>query len=226
MLACLTGNMPRAAAGGEPARVSHPGRVGCHLRLDDECCAFGLSHRWCAMTDVMPFHSTSRLAELRRLFDRMYPILVRFLYKRVWDTDVAEDIAQEAFVRLLDERPDKPDAWLFTVADNLAKNAVRDDKRRTQRLTLIAGSPAPPPSETDRVLLRTESVREVRHALDALSERDRTLLLLREDGVSYKELARIVGVKASSVAPLLARARQRFLTSIEVSEHHDQTTAS
>ena len=38
------------------------------------------------------------------------------VYQRVWDVDQAEDIVQEAFVRLLDEQPDKPEAWLFTVA--------------------------------------------------------------------------------------------------------------
>ena len=146
---------------------------------------------------------------LRELFDQLYPVLVRFLYKRVWDVDQAEDLAQEAFVRLLDARPPKPEAWLFTVAGNLAKNALRGDQRRSHRLTLLAVASADDAVVgPDRVMVRDETALEVRRVLDALSERDRTLLLLHEDGVPYKELARIVGVNATSIAPLLARARQ------------------
>jgi RNA polymerase sigma factor (sigma-70 family) len=133
----------------------------------------------------------------------------------VWDADQAEDIAQEAFVRLLDERPDNPEAWLFTVAGNLAKNAVRGELRQTKRLTLIAGGDADRvASGADRMTLQHETARQVGSALDTLSDRDRTLLLLHHDGVAYKELATLVGVKASSVAPLLARARRRFLKSM------------
>jgi RNA polymerase sigma-70 factor, ECF subfamily len=155
------------------------------------------------------------LVELRQLFERMYPVLVRFLYRRVWDVDQAEDLAQEAFVRLLDEQPPKPEAWLFTVAGNLAKNAVRGDHRRSHRLSLIAAEAADGESiGADRVMVREETARHVREVLDTLSERDRTLLLLHQDGVPYKELAQVIGVKPSSVAPLLARARQRFLRAI------------
>lgn len=142
-------------------------------------------------------------------------MLVRFLYRRVWDLDEAEDLAQEAFVRLLDARPDKPEAWLFTVAGNLAKNAARGESRRRQRLSLIAGAPADDPSpDADQTMLRQEAAGQVRRALEGLSERDRTLLVLHADGMAYKGLAEIVHVKPSSIAPLLARARRRFLRSM------------
>jgi RNA polymerase sigma factor (sigma-70 family) len=151
---------------------------------------------------------------------------VRFIYKRVWDADQAEDIAQEAFVRLLDERPDNPEAWLFTVAGNLAKNAVRGEVRQTKRLTLIAGGDSDRvASGADRMTLEHETARQVGSALDTLSERDRTLLLLHHDGVAYKDLATVVGVKASSVAPLLARARRRFLKSMPVDGAFDERPA-
>jgi RNA polymerase sigma-70 factor (ECF subfamily) len=157
----------------------------------------------------------------------LYPVLVRFLYKRVWDVDQAEDLAQEAFVRLLDACPPKPEAWLFTVAGNLAKNALRGDQRRSHRLTLLAGASADDAVVgPDRVMVRDETALAVRRVLDALSERDRTLLLLHEDGVPYKELARIVGVNATSIAPLLARARQRFLRSMTTSTRDDAETAA
>jgi RNA polymerase sigma-70 factor, ECF subfamily len=162
---------------------------------------------------------------VRQLFDRVYPILVRFIHRRVHDLDLAEDIAQESFVRLLNERPDKPQAWLFTVAGNLAKNALRGEYRRSQRLSVIAGDAAGQvASETDHLVLQHETDDQVRTTLESLSNRDRTLLLLHHDGLTYKELAEIIGVKPSSIAPLLGRARQRFLKSIALLQSHRQST--
>ena len=47
---------------------------------------------------------------IRRLFERHYPSLVWYLHGRLGDRDLAEDLAQEAFVRLLDKPPRAPDA--------------------------------------------------------------------------------------------------------------------
>lgn len=149
---------------------------------------------------------------LRSLFDQTYPALVRFLYRRLGDQDLAEDLAQEAFVRLLKEQPDRPEAWLFTVADNLARDVGRGTVRRARRLSLLASeSETGVAAEGDRAVVQAETVTEVREALGQLSERDQTLLLLHQEGMAYRQLAATIGVKSSSVAPLLARARDRFL---------------
>ncbi|MBI4513121.1 MAG: hypothetical protein HY702_03335 [Gemmatimonadetes bacterium] len=58
------------------------------------------------------------------------PPLVRFLYRRLGDRDQAEELAQEAFVRLIERRPRGPRAWLYAVAANLARDAARADVRR------------------------------------------------------------------------------------------------
>ena len=50
----------------------------------------------------------------------------------------------------------------------------------------------------------------VRRALDGLAPRDRELLLMREEGFSYREIGGAVGVSASSVGTLIARAQKRF----------------
>jgi RNA polymerase sigma-70 factor (ECF subfamily) len=59
---------------------------------------------------------------------------------------------------------------------------------------------------------RGQEVASVRRALDALGPRDRELLLMREEGFSYREIAEAVGVSATSVGTLLARAQKRFTT--------------
>jgi RNA polymerase sigma-70 factor (ECF subfamily) len=152
-----------------------------------------------------------------RQFERDYPSLVRFLYRRLGDRDQAEDLAQEAFIRLLQRKPDNPRAYLFATALNLARDAIRGEARRSRNLQVLAeeGLEAVEPSPESRVV-RAETAQEVRAALSQLSERDHTLLLLWEEGFSYKDIAALIGVSPTSVGPLLARAQKRFL------KHYDR----
>ena len=68
---------------------------------------------------------------------RTYTAVVRFLYRKVWDAERAEDLAQEVFVRALAHRPEKPRAWVFAVAANLARDEARAAIRRKRHLTLL-----------------------------------------------------------------------------------------
>ncbi len=167
------------------------------------------------------------MSSLKRLFDECYPGLVRFLYRRLGDRDLAEDLAQEAFIRLLREDPERPEGWLFVVAANLARDAYRRDSRRARRLELLAGqaqAEADASPALDHEVLRDETVAEVRRGLECLTERDRTLLPLYEEGLAYRELAAAIGVKETSVAPLLARARQRLLRHLKGGSHAPSVT--
>lgn len=145
------------------------------------------------------------------VFREHHPALYRYLYRLTGDEDVSEELAQEAFVRLLDNQvpEEKAESWLFTVATNL----VRDRSRtRNRRLRLLEAEDYRPeePERPDEVTERRERIRAARAALEQLSERDRKLLLLREEGFQYAEIAEIVGVATSSVGTLLARAMRRF----------------
>ena len=150
---------------------------------------------------------------VRAFFDQWYPALVRSLRARVGDADLAEDIAQEAFVRLLDHGPRDPRAWLFAVAANL----VRDHSRRlrgreSHRLALVRDADLRAPADDPgAALVRAEEVEGVRAALAGLTERDRTLLMLHHGGFSYAEVAARIGVAPSSVGPLVTRAQRRFV---------------
>lgn len=152
-------------------------------------------------------------AEIDALFAAHYPRLRRYLERSCGDSAIAEDAAQEAFVRLIDRGtlPADPVAWLITVASNL----VRDEQRRTtRRIRLIGTAPteAHPATTADPAdeAVRGDERRVVREALDRLTHRDRQLLLLRHSGFSYGEIAAALEMPATSVGTTLARANNAF----------------
>lgn len=145
------------------------------------------------------------------LFQRLYPSLFRYLHRLTGDPDVAEDIAQEAFVRLLSQN--LPDAearpWLFAVAMNLVRDRARKTERRQRLLSAVPTGPTPDP-RPDEVTERREQIEAVQSALARIAPRDKQLLLMREEGFTYEEMARAVGVAPSSIGTLIARALRRF----------------
>jgi RNA polymerase sigma-70 factor (ECF subfamily) len=144
-------------------------------------------------------------------FRRMYPSLHRYIQRMTGDPDAADDIAQEAFVRLLSRNMPEDEArlWLFTVATNLFRDSARTYKRRERLLSAVpiaVGSlPAP-----DEPVERAQEIERVRAALDRLTPRERQMLLMREEGFRYEEIAGVTAVAPGSVGTLLARALRRF----------------
>lgn len=130
------------------------------------------------------------------------------------DPHEAENAAQEAVARLLGQGTGtvkNPGAWLRQVVSRLAYDALRRG-RRTVDLppsdTQLATTQDTPPDPA-QVLVEHEQARLVRAALDRLPPRDRLILLLRAEGLSYKDIARAVGCRPGSVGTLLARAERR-----------------
>lgn len=143
-----------------------------------------------------------------------YQDVVRFLYRKVWDADRAQDLAQESFVRALDHHPENPRAWIFTVASNLARDEARSGIRRRRHLALLRDEPAVRPAQApppDRAVEDTERRDALRRALETLSERDRETLLLWDAGLDYAEIAAQTGIAVGSVGTTLARARRRLV---------------
>src|SRR5438874_1940851 len=135
--------------------------------------------------------------ELEQLYQTTYTAVVRFLYRKVWDAERAEDLAQEVFVRALAHRPDKPRAWVFAVAANLARDEARAAMRRKRHLTLLKGDPVAQPTvepAADDTVEHDEQVASVHEALNALTPRDREILLLWDAGLSYPEIAEQTGL--------------------------------
>lgn len=146
--------------------------------------------------------------------------LFRYVNRLVGDSDLASDVVQESFVRLLDNPlpDDEVRRWLFTVATNL----VRDDARmRTRRQRLLTNKyttsdlSSDPEIQPDAGAVRSERIAAVRAALAQLSDRDRQMLLMREEGFRYSEIAKVIDVAPGSVGTLLARALRRFAAAVD-----------
>lgn len=150
-------------------------------------------------------------------FDEHYPELVRYCQRLTSDRDVAEDIAQESLLRLFTHEivgsAQGVRAWLFKTATHLVRDRYRVEANRRRLLEIHPVRPNEPES-AERSLERGESQAKARAALDALKPRDREILLMRYSGFSYTEIAEAVGVAATSVGTLLARAERRFAEAV------------
>ncbi|MBI3405539.1 MAG: sigma-70 family RNA polymerase sigma factor [Acidobacteria bacterium] len=150
--------------------------------------------------------------------------VIHFLGRMVRDAALAEDLAQEVFLRVYRARGKyKPSAkfttWLFRIATNLALNSVRDERHRQRDLSIdepaIAddGGEAPAldvPSREPHVLdklLARQRARHIQRAILALPEKQRVAVLLHKyQEMDYDEIARVLDCSESALKSLLFRA--------------------
>ena len=149
--------------------------------------------------------------DFQAVYRELYPSLIRYVCRFTGDADTAADIAQDAFLRLLEHELPRNEVrpWIFVVATNLARDGVRKTDRR-RRLLMANPERREGLTSPQEDLERSERIEQVRLALDRLSDRDRQMLLMREEGFRYAEIAEAVGVRPTSVGALVARALKRF----------------
>lgn len=139
----------------------------------------------------------------------------------------ALDLSQEAFARAYRSRdaidPERPFyAWLYQILRRLCFNFLRDRRTRSRVLESAgawladdaASRAAPDPAEA---LEREERRRMVAAAIESLPDREREVLALKEfEGLSYKEIAALVGIPIGTVMSRLYSARKRLVQALEV----------
>lgn len=145
----------------------------------------------------------------------------------------AEDLAQEVFMRVFRARKSyQPQAkfstWLFTIANNVARNAKRSQARRHEvNVAGADGDDEGPPAIDQmalaasglmptRMLDKVERAEIVRLAIDALNERQRMAMLLSKfEGMSYIEIGESMGLSLQATKSLLSRARENLRLLLE-----------
>ncbi|MDA8345440.1 MAG: sigma-70 family RNA polymerase sigma factor [Thermaerobacter sp.] len=143
--------------------------------------------------------------------------LVKFGAAYTGRREMAQDVAQDVFLRLMQWHDRYPDhevrpGWLFTVARNAATDRLR--KERSDALPKELSDPSPP--FEDAVITRLD----VRRVLDDMSEADRECLMLFYFGQwSIREVADHLNTSLDSVKTRLRRARKRFSDGWEAMRH-------
>lgn len=147
---------------------------------------------------------------LRRIVRHYGPRIVSFFRRFGADEDTAEDLAQEALLRIYRARERyEPSArfstWLHRI---LHRIAINDGTRNRWRKAVSLEASASGADPADQV--HVEELRElVRRAVQALPDRQRTALLLnRFEGLSYEDVGQVLGMKVPAVKSLLFRARE------------------
>jgi RNA polymerase sigma-70 factor (ECF subfamily) len=165
---------------------------------------------------------TVRAAQAAPSFDEAFTLhhraVFRAAYALVRDAGLAEDVTQEVFLKfyqhldsLKDEEHVRP--WLLRVASNTALNTIRSRGRTGAREEEFAaaatvGGAGPVGVEADYE--RRTEIEEARRALASIKEPMRSCLLLKQQGLSYKEIAQTLNVNEANVGSLIARGRKEF----------------
>jgi RNA polymerase sigma-70 factor (ECF subfamily) len=193
---------------------------------------YSLAHMAVLQRELAPARVSAHAfeAEFRAAFAAGHAELFRVIDRYLGDESLASDIAQETFVRLYrrGSMPDDLRAWLVSVALNQARDAQRMRSRRLRLLRrrapeeTVGDAPATPEEDVLAAELRVL----VRRALAELPERERALLLLREEGYSYKELAVALSIAEASVGTLLARAKVAFRKAYESQQQKSSNRSS
>ena len=155
-------------------------------------------------------------------FDEAFTLHHRAVFRTaravVRDSALAEDVTQEVFLRLYRNLNSTPGeellrAWLLRVTLNVARNTLRGQSRSMVRdneyhkSTAENGFFAEAPEEDYE---RRLAIEEARRALDKIKEPMRSCLLLKQQGLSYREIATSLSLKETNIGSLVARGRKEF----------------
>jgi RNA polymerase sigma-70 factor (ECF subfamily) len=167
-------------------------------------------------TEQVEHTANSRL--VLELYDREQLSLRRYLICLGLDSATAEETVQESFLRLHQHLLANGDrahlrGWLYRVAHNMARNIqVSQRVARTKALTDLTLYPEPRAAavSAEQALLEREKERRLQQAMGQLSEAQRSCLVLRSQGLKYREIAETLDLSISTVAENVRRGLERL----------------
>jgi len=158
-------------------------------------------------------------ASFAKLLEKHRGPVVHFLYRMVQNQPVAEELAQEVFLRVYRSRENyEPTAkfttWLFRIATHLALNQIRDrkhernqenlDEETSEGMTRQVADRGP---NVEQSMVRDARLNEVRKAISALPDKQRAAVMMHKyEELEYSQIANSLGCSESAVKSLLFRA--------------------
>jgi RNA polymerase sigma-70 factor (ECF subfamily) len=153
--------------------------------------------------------------------------VIGYLYRMVQNRAVAEELAQEAFLRVYRARGSYEPAakfttWLFRIATHLALNSLRDSKHQRREQSVDGAGPEHAPlqladgrANCEEHLVAEARLAAVREAIAGLPEKQRAAVLLHKyEGMDYAQIASALGCSVSAVKSLLFRAYESLRVSL------------
>lgn len=160
-----------------------------------------------------------------RLYERHADRLLRYVYKCVGDWQEAEDVVQEVFLQVHKDAgrflPNAtPSTWIFRITTFMCMKRRRDKgiRRRIMDSGIARGVFQPPKPEpaAEEAAVRKETVAAIGNFTASLQEDHKAVLVLREnDGLSYRQIARSLGLHLGTVKSRLSRAREMLRGRLE-----------
>ena len=153
------------------------------------------------------------------LVNRYRDKILNFIFNYIGDFEISEDIVQDTMVKLYQKKHyykeiAKFSTWLYTIAKNLANTELRKKKqRKTTILSHISKDDKPYDIPSDQPGTHQEIESEItskiiRNAIDQLTDKFRTVILLRDiQELSYEDISSIVGVPIGTIKSRINRAR-------------------
>lgn len=171
--------------------------------------------------DVMSEQTAAQAQREKIVFDEAFTLHHRTVFRAarsvVQDAGLAEDVTQEVFLRLYNNMDSISDTemlrpWLIRVAINVARNTLRGNIRantRDENYVKETAEVSVYSVETDYE--QRESTSEIQRALNKIKEPLRSCLILKQQGLSYKEIAESLSLNETSIGQFVARARKEFV---------------
>jgi RNA polymerase sigma-70 factor (ECF subfamily) len=163
-------------------------------------------------------------AAFNYLIEKYQRPIVHFMFRMVHNQAVAEELAQEVFLRVYRSRASyraeaKFTTWLYRIATNLGVNHARDNKHEKAAQNLYLDQPdaetgstpdvADSRSNVEQDLVRDERLRAIRQHVMALPERQRNAVLMHKfQEMDYKQIGEVLKLSESATKSLLFRAYQ------------------
>lgn len=169
----------------------------------------------------------NRDAEFAELFESFFDKLLRVAWRICGRYEVAEELAQEAFLRYYERRDRLPGGqearyWLIRVVKNLAFNyEKRLGRERDAHRSHLLQSRSRAQNEGEQAILAKESRDDVRKALLEIPYKLRVALILREySGYSYADISRMLHISEGNVKVRIFRARQFLIKNLQKGGFH------